>query len=451
MTDIVQALRDTLPIQEVVVEERIRKEFGDLKELANSIREVGLIQPIVLTREHKLVAGERRLRALKELGVTALIHAKTFIYNDEVDELKLKAAEIEENVKRKNLSWQEEILAKKKLLDILQSIHGVASSSRPTREESLGITSAGFGINKLASLLGESNAATSRDIQLATLIEAVPMLAKAETKEAARRTASLATVVAAAIQQQAVQASAQPVGIKEERWKLYDGRFEDNASNVDSSSIDFVLVDPPYGEDVQGMGPQSNTLLAQPFRDDKGSMESLYEALAKQSYRVLREDRFAVFFFGFSFYFDLLNSLLNAGFNVDPTPLIWVKPNVINTSPYTRYGRSYEPILVARKGEPKLLRPSQRDVITIDNTSLGGSDAKVYHAQKPIALLSKLILDLCVPGGTIVDWCAGSGSTGVAALQLQRKVYLFEKDTVACQIIRSRMGGLLKHCGISPV
>src|SRR5437899_12221794 len=116
---------DEININDVVVRDRVRKDMGSIDELANSIKAVGLIQPIVLTRARELIAGERRLRALRELGVKHLVHAIHFVYNDEVDPLRLKGMEVEENLKRKNLSWQEEILAKQRLLEIMQEIHGV--------------------------------------------------------------------------------------------------------------------------------------------------------------------------------------------------------------------------------------------------------------------------------------------------------------------------------------
>jgi ParB family transcriptional regulator, chromosome partitioning protein len=431
-------MEETIRVDTVVVDSRIRKDMGDIDELANSIRAVGLIQPIVITRDNKLIAGERRLRALRKLGIDVLIHAYHFIYNDEIDDLKLKAMEIEENVKRKQLSWQEEVTAKKRLLEVLQQIHGVARAGRPTSSEQLGVTSPGFGIIKLASLLGESSAQTSKDLELASLIEAVPQLAKAETKEAARRQAVLAASVAVALQ----QAMLNPPKL-DQKWTLYEGDFNDNASNLVDESVDFIVVDPPYGEDNQGMGPNSKTLIAAPFADSRGDVLAIVEALARESYRVLRMDKFAVFFFGFIVYPDLVRVLGREGFNVDLSPLIWVKDNVINTSPYTRYGRSYEPILVARKGEPKLMRPSQRDVIEVQNViTRGTNEQKFYQAQKPVELIERLISDMCPPEGTVVDWCAGSGTAGVAALRQRKRVVLFEKDVAACNIIRARLGSL---------
>jgi ParB family chromosome partitioning protein len=46
---------------------RHRKDMGELDALAASIRDVGLLQPVVITKQKKLVAGERRLRAVVQL------------------------------------------------------------------------------------------------------------------------------------------------------------------------------------------------------------------------------------------------------------------------------------------------------------------------------------------------------------------------------------------------
>jgi ParB family transcriptional regulator, chromosome partitioning protein len=427
-----------LNIAEVKVDNRIRKDMGNIDELADSIRTVGLIQPIVLTRNNDLIAGERRLRALRKLGVGDLVHEVHFVFNDELDDLKLKAMEIEENVKRKELSWQEQVLAKKKLLETLIQIHGPSSTGRPTHSDIIGATTPGFGVNKLASLLNESNATTSRDLELAHLITSVPHLAKAETKEAARRQAQLGLSVATSL----IQTAKNPPK-SDKKWELYEGDFNATAPNLASDSVDLVLVDPPYGEDTQALGPNSKQLLATPFSDGRAETVQLLHSLAGVAYRVLRNDRFAGIFFGFKLYSDVITAFRLAGFDVDYTPLIWVKNTVINTSPYTRYGRSYEPILICRKGEPKLARPSQRDVIQVQTViTRGTQEQKFYHAQKPVELMEKLVYDLSLPQSTVVDFCAGSGSTGVAALRAGRRVTLFEKDPAACAIIKARLGAL---------
>ena len=52
-----------LPIDGINVGFRYRKDLGDLRTLADSIGEVGLLHPIVVTSEGLLIAGQRRLEA----------------------------------------------------------------------------------------------------------------------------------------------------------------------------------------------------------------------------------------------------------------------------------------------------------------------------------------------------------------------------------------------------
>lgn len=51
---------------------RFRKEFGDIPKLAQSISEIGLLQPIGIDSGYRLVFGERRLRAFLHLGRTTI-------------------------------------------------------------------------------------------------------------------------------------------------------------------------------------------------------------------------------------------------------------------------------------------------------------------------------------------------------------------------------------------
>lgn len=58
----------SLPINKIRVRNRYRKNLGDIKSLASSIKELGLLHPIVIRPDGRLIAGERRLAACKSLG-----------------------------------------------------------------------------------------------------------------------------------------------------------------------------------------------------------------------------------------------------------------------------------------------------------------------------------------------------------------------------------------------
>lgn len=63
----------------------------------------------------------------------------------------------------------------------------------------------------------------------------------------------------------------------------------------------------------------------------------------------------------------------------------------------------------------------------------------LHPTQKPVALFDYLIRTYTNPGDLILDNCAGSGTTGVAAENLGRNSILIEKEPKYCEIIRKRM------------
>lgn len=98
-----------------------RKQFDEeaLRELCDSIREKGVIQPVIVTElgdgRYELVAGERRLRAARMAGLMDM----PVIIRDFSDEDKLEIALIE-NIQREDLNSIEEALAYKEIMERLQ-------------------------------------------------------------------------------------------------------------------------------------------------------------------------------------------------------------------------------------------------------------------------------------------------------------------------------------------
>lgn len=95
----------SVPIDSITIgTDRQRKDLGDLSKMKASIALRGLIQPICITKAHLLVAGERRLRACKELGHKD-IEAK---YLEDCSPLELQLIEAAENRDRLNFSPRED-------------------------------------------------------------------------------------------------------------------------------------------------------------------------------------------------------------------------------------------------------------------------------------------------------------------------------------------------------
>jgi N6-adenosine-specific RNA methylase IME4 len=102
-----QAHRD---LKQIKVGRRHRKEYGDLKALARSIDARGLLQPVVITPENKLIAGDRRLRAwpltkFRDNPIPVVV----------VDIDSIVAGEWDENKIRKDFTPSEQVAIKREL------------------------------------------------------------------------------------------------------------------------------------------------------------------------------------------------------------------------------------------------------------------------------------------------------------------------------------------------
>jgi len=167
-------------VDKVIVGERFRKDLGDLEPLKESVKRLGFLHPIGVTKDNRLVYGRRRLEVAKKLGWQRI--PCVIVYLGEVEQ---KVAELEENLRRKNLNWVEEVKAKKELDRLLRSIHGEHKPG--VRDDSSLETNKLWDQTKTAELLGESQPLLSQDIQLANLLEERPELADLPTKSAAKK------------------------------------------------------------------------------------------------------------------------------------------------------------------------------------------------------------------------------------------------------------------------
>lgn len=76
------------------------------------------------------------------------------------------------------------------------------------------------------------------------------------------------------------------------------------------------------------------------------------------------------------------------------------------------------------------------DIPAINNMAL---ERTGYPTQKPLALLETLIASACPPGGTVLDPFAGSGTSAIAALAIDRSAIAIDKNPAAVKIMKGRM------------
>lgn len=92
-----------IKISEIKISERVRVDDGDIQRLAESIERLGLINPITITPDKKLLAGYRRLQAVKLLGWEE-VECTMLNPMTEIEKLRIEA---EENITRKDFTDEE--------------------------------------------------------------------------------------------------------------------------------------------------------------------------------------------------------------------------------------------------------------------------------------------------------------------------------------------------------
>lgn len=92
-------------IDEIIVHKRLRRDLGDLNDLAESIENHGLLNPVIVNHKKVLLAGERRLESARLLGWET-IPVRILDNPSRIEELEI---EIAENIHRKAFNPDEAI------------------------------------------------------------------------------------------------------------------------------------------------------------------------------------------------------------------------------------------------------------------------------------------------------------------------------------------------------
>ncbi len=131
-------------IDQIQIGYRYRKDLGDLRTLAESINEVGLLHPVVVTADGRLIAGQRRLEACRHLGWTEVPVTVVDLYQ-------AASGEAHENFARKDL-LPSEIVSLKRAIEPLERREARARQGHPAT--AAGCSGAGEARDKIARYLG---------------------------------------------------------------------------------------------------------------------------------------------------------------------------------------------------------------------------------------------------------------------------------------------------------
>ncbi len=415
------------PNQIKVDELRFRKDFGDISELADSIRNFGLLQPIVIDRDFNLIAGERRLRACLSLGLEEILVR----FYDELDELTAREIELEENIRRKEFTWQEEVLAKAEIDALKRKKYGETPQGSWTKE--------GWSLRDTARELGQSVGAISQDIQLAKGLELYPELAKEKTKGKALN--RLKTLRERELRKALMEKLGEDFEFDLDKV-IKMGDCLDLLKNLADNSVDLVVTDPPWGININQTEAGENSGKSF-YSDTEEEVKNLLSFVYPELFRVLKPGSHAYVCFGMDYYQWHRDELELAGFQVDPLPIIWDKMSKGSMTTPFRYSNSYSPWFLCWKENPRILNEGsgQKNLISVKRVP---PKEKNHPAENPREVLSWFIRNSSEPGDLVLDPFMGGASTLLAALSLQRKALGFEKDPVHFSKAREAINNYFK-------
>jgi len=392
----------------IVTPGRQRQEFDAqaMSELCEAITARGLMHPIVLRETPDgmvLVAGERRWRAIRDmrmLGGQLKFNGSIvpdgeipYVTLGQLTPLQAEEAELEENLHRKDLTWQENSAAMAKLHSL---------RSRQAQAEGRVHTVADTALETKGRSDGGYQASVRKDLVVAKFLH-VPEVAKAKTADEAFK------IIKRQEESQRNVALAAEVGktFTQSVHELHNTNCLSWMRATSENQFDVILTDPPYGMGADSFGDAAGKLggIEHHYKDDYYHWKALMEEWCGLAYRVAKPQAHAYVFCDLDNFHELKRMMTAAGWWVTRTPFICTKPNS-GRVPHPEHGprRQWEMILYAIKGK-KPTTGIYPDVVTTM------ADANMSHgAQKPVALYLDLLKRSVRPGDTVLDSFAGSGT-----------------------------------------
>lgn len=408
----------------IKVSERIRKDFIEIDDLANSIKELGQIQAITIDKDNNLIAGHRRLLACEKLGIK--VKAEVVNVNDELHHLDMELAE---NVKRKDfnpMELAEGLSRRKELYEALhpETKHGAIGGGHDRSRVSESDTLVNRFTQDTAKRIGKSETFVREHLQLNDI--------KEEDKQKVRNNKlKKSEALTVFRKEKKVEAIKQKVKeVTSESINLYEGDCLTELNKIQNNSIACLIIDPPYGIDYQ-----SNYKLARhdKIQNDKGeAFDLLDKSLTLVSKKLLDDSH--IYIFTTWKVLDDVKPIVEKHFEVKNC-LIWNKNNWSMGDLQGNYAEKYEMIIFATKGSRTLLG-DKRPVNVLDFARTNNSN---HPTEKPVELLKELIKNSTVEGETVLDYFAGSGSTLIASKELKRNPVGIEQSKEYCDIIKSRL------------
>lgn len=357
------------------------KEFQDL---VGSIRTLGYAEPILINEDGTIIGGHQRYNALLYLGW------------EEADVVVYPCSKVKEKALNVALNKIDGKWDTVKLVNILEQIN----------LEGVDFTVTGFTQDELDDLkvdLQVETATEDEDFDIDNAYDSIE----------------------------------EPVTRRGDIWILGRHRLmcgdstrqEDIDKLMNGEQADLVITDPPYNVNYEGTAGK--------IQNDNMDDESFYDFLInfqKAMVSVMRMGAAAYIFHADSKGHLFRDSFIEAGLKLAEC-LIWEKNSLVLGR--QDYHWRHEPILYGwKEGEAHYFVDDRtQDTILCEDKP---RESKLHPTMKPIPLVARLMKNSSKPGWNVLDPFGGSGTTIMAAEQLNRTAFSMELDEKFCDVIVRR-------------
>ena len=219
--------------------------------------------------------------------------------------------------------------------------------------------------------------------------------------------------------------------------KLYCDDCLNIMKQIENESIDLIVTDPPYliKYKTNRRKNKDHDFCSEILNDDN---EQLIIDYIRECYRILKNNTAMYMFCNCDKVDFFKQELENAGFKIK-NMIIWVKNNWTAGDLKAQFGKQYEIIFLVNKGRKCFNGKRITDVWMFDRIS---GKKQLHQNQKPVDLLKQCILKHSDENDIIFDGFMGSGSTGVACIETNRKFIGVELDKKYFEIAKERIDNL---------
>ena len=355
----------------------------EFEKIKNSITEFGYVDPIIVNSDMTIIGGHQRWSVLKTLGFTEVDCVVI-----EIDKTKEKALNIALN--KVTGEWNKELLAD--LIKDLQSLDYDVSFT-------------GFDPPEIDELFNDVHSKDTKEDDFD--------VDKALTENAFVKEGDIWL-------------------LGRHRLMCGDSTNPDNVNLLmDGKKANLCITDPPYNCAYEG--GTGMRIMNDNWTDSEKFYQFLLDAF-KNAYNCLADGAAIYIFHSDAEKVNFFNATVNAGFHYSTT-CIWVKNALVIGR--MDFQMRHEPILYAFKDTAKHKFYGDRKQTTVWEYDKP-TKSKLHPTMKPLALIGYPMGLSSQENGIVLDLFGGSGSTLIAAEQMNRIGYLMELDPAYASVIVKR-------------